>query len=149
MPIAEERVLAEQAVTLAQPPAAISRKRFLGRLGASVAGVAVGSELLSTALGGRSPFLGAPPAFADGGGSVVAPLPIPGGERGTHHFLPGRGKEVTTINDFNGFVGIAQLTGTGRGSDGSALNFSCDNRFLVGEYVGEDGKLHRGAFGVF
>lgn len=145
---AEERVLAEQDVALALRPEGISRKRFLGRLGTSVAGVAVGSELLSTALGGRSPFLATPPAFADGG-SVVAPLPIPGGERGTHHFLPGRGKEVTTINDFNGFVGIAQLTGTGTGSDGSALNFSVDNRFLVGEYVGEDGKLHRGAFGVF
>jgi hypothetical protein len=149
MPIAQERVLAEQAVTLAPPAEGISRQRFLGRLGASIAGVAVGSELLSTALGGRSPFLAALPAFAGGGASVVAPLPIPGGDNNTHHFLPGRGKEVSTINDFNGFVGIAQLTGTGKGSDGSALNFSCDNRFLLGNYIGEDGQLHQGAFGVF
>jgi hypothetical protein len=127
----------------------MSRQRFLGRLGASVAGVAAGSEFVSAALGVRSPFLAAPPAFAGGGAGVVPPLPIPGGDNNTHHFLPGRGKEVSTINDFNGFVGIAQLTGTGTGSDGSALNFSCDNRFLVGEYVGEDGRLHRGAFGVF
>ncbi|SRR5712692_7235048 len=149
MPTAEERVLAEEGVTPTLGSAGISRQRFLGQLGASVAGVAVGSELLSTALGGRSAFLAAPPAFAAGGGNIVAPLPIPGGDFNTHHFLPGRGKEVTTINDFNGFVGIAQLTGTGKSSDGSALNFSCDNRFLIGEYVGEDGKLHRGAFGVF
>src|SRR5713101_3931982 len=90
----------------------ISRQRFLGRLGASVAGVALGSELLSAALGSRSPFLAAPPAFADRGENFVPPFPIPGGDNNTHHFLAGRGKEVTTINDFNGFVGIAQLTGT-------------------------------------
>ncbi len=146
---AEKRLLAGTAATPSPRPESISRQRFLGRLGASVAGVAVGSELLSTAVGSRSPFLAAPPAFADTGGSVVAPLPIPGGDNNTHHFLPGRGKEVSTVNDFNGFVGIAQLTGTGKGSDGTALNFSCDNRFLVGDYVGEDGRLHRGAFGVF
>ena len=146
---AQEHTLAREETAPALELDGISRRRFLGRLGASVAGVAVGSELLSTALGGRSAFLAAPPAFAARRGSVVAPLPIPGGDFNTHHFLPGRGKEVTTINDFNGFVGIAQLTGTGKGSDGRALNFSCDNRFLIGEYVGEDGKLHQGAFGVF
>jgi hypothetical protein len=143
MPSAGQLGPGEQAV------AGMSRQRFLGRLGASVAGVAVGSELLSSALESRTPFLGAPPAFARAGASIVAPLPIPGGDNNTHHFLPGRGKEVTTINDFNGFVGIAQLTGSGKGSDGRTLNFSCDNRFLLGEYVGEDGKLHQGAFGVF
>lgn len=82
--------------------------------------------------------------------SQVAPRPIPNGDSGTHHFLPGRGKEVTTITDFNGFVGIGQLTGTGTATGfDRKLNFSVDNRFLVGEFVGVDGHHHHGAFGVF
>lgn len=128
---------------------ALARRQFLsGAVGATATGAVLGSGLLSAA-----------PALADQGsdpgsdpGSVVPPTPIPGGEFKTHHFLPGRGKEVTTINDFNGVVGIAQLIGTGTGTAGGAttpLNFSVDNRFLIGEYVGVDGALHRTSFGVF
>lgn len=130
---------------------ALVRRQFLsGALGATATGAVLGSGILS-----------ATPAFADSGsgdpgsadpGSVVPPTPIPGGEFGTRHFLPGRGKEVTTINDFNGVVGLAQLIGTGTGTANGAttrLNFSVDNRFLVGEYAGVDGAQHRASFGVF
>jgi hypothetical protein len=77
-------------------------------------------------------------------GSTVAPNPIPFGDFGTHHFLPGRGKEVTTITDFIGFVGVAQLTGTGTGTDTttgttSTLRWSIDNRFITGT----TGSLYR------
>ncbi len=117
----------------------LSRRQLLrGAVGATAGGAVLGSGLWA-----------APPVFADEGGSTVEPVPIPNGDRGTHHFFPGRGKEVSTITDFNGFVGIAQVFGTGAARDGGPLNFSIDNRFLLGEYVGVDGALHRGAFGVF
>ena len=122
---------------------AMARRQFLGgALGATATGVAaLGSSLLTAA-----------PVLADSSATVVSPNPIPGGEFGTHHFLPGRGKEVTTINDFNGVVGIAQLVGAGTGTANGGttrLNFSVDNRFLVGEYVGVDGERHHTSFGVF
>lgn len=124
----------------------LSRRQLLGRaLGATATGAllaAMGSELLDTAI-----------VLADDG-DQVPPTPIPGGDFGTHHFLPGRGKEVSTINNFNGFVAIGQLRGAGTGTDtvtgaSTRLSFSVDNRFLAGEYIGVDGQLHRGAFGVF
>lgn len=128
----------------------LTRRGFLGSaLGATAAGF--GWEV------GLAPLLGTGAALAfptvvsaDDDGSQVMPRPIPNGDAGTHHFLPGRGKEVTTITDFNGFVGIGQLTGTGTATGFMRkLNFSVDNRFLVGEFVGVDGQHHRGTFGVF
>jgi hypothetical protein len=124
---------------------ALSRRQFVqAAAGATAAGAMVGSVLLN------------PPALvlADDEGSTVPPNPIPFGDFGTHHFLPGRGKEVTTITDFVGFVGIAQLTGTGIGTNTSTgatahLNWSIDNRFITGKYVGVDGQEHTGTFGVF
>jgi hypothetical protein len=128
----------------------VTRRGFLGRtLGATAAGVGWGRGLAS--LAGAASAIGLPSlAVADDAGSQVAPRPIPNGDFGTHHFLPGRGKEVTTITDFHGFVGIGQLTGTGTATGfPQKLNFSVDNRFLAGEFVGVDGRHHRGAFGVF
>src|SRR5216684_512608 len=65
----------------------LSRRQLLGRaLGATATGAllaTVGSELLNAPIG-----------LADESDQVVEPTPIPGGDFGTHHFLPGRGKEV-------------------------------------------------------
>jgi hypothetical protein len=89
----------------------------------------------------------------------VAPRPIPGGIQfpfaGTevfHVFPPVHGAEPSTIFDFNGFVGVAHITGTGTGTDTATgtttpLLFDVDNRFMQGVYVGVDGKKHRGTFG--
>jgi hypothetical protein len=89
----------------------------------------------------------------------VAPRPIPGGTQflgpGTevfHVFLPAHGAEPSTIFDFNGFMGVAHLQGTGTGTDTSTgtttpLVFDVDNRFMKGVYVGVDGKKHQGTFG--
>jgi len=123
---------------------ALSRRQFVqAAAGATAAGVVVGSGLLTP-----------PDVLADDESSTVPPNPIPFGDNGTHHFLPGRGKEVTTITDFVGFVGVAQLTGTGTGTNTSTgattpLNWSIDNRFIIGKYVGVDGQEHTGTFGVF
>ena len=89
----------------------------------------------------------------------VAPRHIPGGTRilgpGTelfHVFPPVHGAEPSTIFDFNGFVGVAHIQGTGTGTNTStgettALLFDVDNRFMKGVYVGVDGKKHQGTFG--
>lgn len=63
----------------------------------------------------------------------------------------GPGMDPSSITDFNGFVGVAQVQGTGTGTnpDGSeeTLLFDSDMRFMSGVYVGQDGAVHKGAFG--
>lgn len=87
------------------------------------------------------------------GGAQVPPIPIPGGVApGLHVFLPGHGAEPSTIFDFNGFIGIAEIHGKGTGTDTGTgattrLLFDTDTRFMKGVYVGVDGKKHRGTFG--
>jgi len=80
------------------------------------------------------------------------PRPIPGGTEflgpGTelfHVFEPGAG-EPNTITDFNGFVGVAHITGTGAGANAD-LSFDVDNRFITGEYIALDGRHFNSTFG--
>jgi len=125
----------------AREPGVVSRRRFLGRV-AGGAGVLVGASML-------------------GPGAVAAPLkknatpkPIPGGlEFGgiTFHVYPfGRDQEPSVITDFNGFVGVAQVQGTGVGTnpDGTTetLLYDTDMRFMKGVYVGLDERMHQGTF---
>ena len=91
-------------------------------------------------------------------GDNLLPNPIPFSQKllpptrqyGPFHFyFPGpadQGHEPSLITDFNGFIGVAKASGTGKDGDGNALTFSADMRFMKGEYVGVDGKNHRGAF---
>ena len=91
----------------------------------------------------------------------VAPLPISGGfipnpfgGPDVHQELPGPadstmpgiGGEPSTINDFNGFVGVVHIQGTGRDGDGHTLLWDADLRFMQGDYRGVDGRLHSGTF---
>jgi hypothetical protein len=96
-------------------------------------------------------------AYANGDGNVL-PNPIPFAQKllpptrqyGPFHFyFPGpadQGHEPSLITDFNGFIGVAKVSGTGQDGDGNALTFSADMRFMKGEYVGVDGNNHQGAF---
>ncbi len=63
----------------------------------------------------------------------------------------GPGMDPSTITDFNGFVGVAQVQGTGTGTnpDGSVetLLYDTDMRFMNGAYVAQDGAVYKGAFG--
>ena len=63
----------------------------------------------------------------------------------------GPGIDPSSITDFNGFVGVADVQGTGRATnpDGSVeeLLFDTDMRFMTGVYVSQDGAVHKGAFG--
>ncbi len=66
--------------------ARLSRRGFLGATVGASAGLALGSKLLTPSL-----------VLADDE-SLVDPTPIPGGDS-RHHFFPGRGKEISTINN--------------------------------------------------
>ena len=123
-----------------------SRTQFLRR-GAAVVGGVAGLGLAGTATaGGR--------ASAD-------PRPIPGGPlidenfnitlvpaNPTVHVLPPAvGFEMSTITDFRGSVGAAEIQGTARGSDGSTYTFDADMRFMQGTYVAMDGRIRQASFG--
>lgn len=133
----------------------LNRRGFLEKAGLSVGAVAGVSLLGSPA---KPAFGGLVPAASQGrnGTTGVDPNPIPGGLEllgpGTplfHLFLPGSGAEPSTITDFNGFIGWAAVGGQGTHTTGgvsSHLPFESDMRFMIGEYVGIDGKHHQGAF---
>jgi hypothetical protein len=112
-------------------------------------------QFISTSVGATGAVLSSTlwiPAIAHAsGGAQVPPKPIPGGLQpfgpGTevfHVFLPGHGAEPSTITDFNGFIGIAEIQGTGTGTAThgatTRLLFDTDTRFMKGVYVGVDGK---------
>ena len=63
----------------------------------------------------------------------------------------GPGLDPCSIADFNGFVGVADVQGTGTATnpDGSTetLLYDTDMRFMSGTYVGKDGHTYRGSFG--
>jgi hypothetical protein len=64
----------------------------------------------------------------------------------------GTGIDPSSITDFNGKVGVADVQGTGTATnpDGSTetLLFDTDMRFMSGVYVGVDGAVHQGAFAL-
>jgi hypothetical protein len=74
-----------------------------------------------------------------------APNPIP-----ATVFSPGPGLEASTITDFNGFTGIAAISGTGAetvsGVTSTGEFFDSDDRFMKGLYVGVDGQTRNGTF---
>ncbi len=117
---------------------ALSRRAFIGSM-ASVAGAAMGVGLVPTAVLAAKP-------------SSSAPKPTPNTVFDTFHVtFFGPGIDPSSIGDFNGFVGVADVQGTGTATnpDGSTetLLFDTDMRFMSGVYVGQDGAVHKGTFG--
>ena len=119
---------------------ALSRRSFFG----AAAGV----------VGGASVLLADPPS------SGAGPRPIPGGIQpfgpGTevfHLFPIMHGVEPSSITDFNGFLGAAEIQGSWSVSGQSApvpippTTFDADMRFMSGEHVGLDGRHRQGVFG--
>ena len=90
----------------------------------------------------------------------AGPLPIPGifnpglGGPDIHFQKPGPadntsgrfGGEPSTITDFNGFIGVAHVQGTGTDNSGNTLFWDTDLRFMHGVYQGTDGQIHSGTF---
>ncbi len=126
---------------------ALARRQFI-RTAAGTTAVVVGAGLVL-------------PVRARASEQNAPPRPIPGGIQpfgpGTevfHVFLPEPGNELSTITDFNGHIGAAEILGTGTATDAKTgaktkLLFDADVRFMVGEYVGLDGRNHHGTFGFF
>jgi hypothetical protein len=118
-----------------------SRRAFIGGAAAAT-GATLGSGLLS-------------PAAALAWQSQPAPKPttgvttINGIDFHFTSFAPG--VDPSSITDFKGLVGVADVRGTGtaRNPDGSVetLLFDTDMRFMKGVYVGQDGAVHTGTFG--
>ena len=88
------------------------------------------------------------------------PKPIPGGVSPfpgilVHHYpLPPPGTPLANLNepseitDFKGFIGDTRIHGAGMGTGFAApLAFRADMGFMMGEYIGEDGRHHHGTFG--
>jgi len=83
------------------------------------------------------------------------PRPIPGGfaedfslvpiDPFIHVLPPSVGFEVSTITDFTGVVGAAEIRGTASGGD-TTYDFDADMRFMKGRYITVDGQLHNAAF---
>jgi hypothetical protein len=63
----------------------------------------------------------------------------------------GPGVDPSSLTDVSGFVGVADVQGTGTATyvDGSTetLLFDTDMRFMKGVCVGQDGAVHKGTFG--
>jgi len=123
-------------------PHGLSRRGFFGAA-AGTAGVVLASGLLT------------PSAAAAEDEGDPSPRPIPKGTTingVTFSFQPfGAGLEPASITDFHGFVGVADVQGTGTATypDGSTetLLFDTDMRFMKGSYIAKDRRVHRGTFG--
>ena len=94
------------------------------------------------------------PGVARAGGNTTsaAPKPIPPNPDffDLHVYFPVEGSEPASIFDFNGFCGVTELQGTGTltvNGQSTRAYFDVDNRFMTGEYVGADGRMHHGTFG--
>jgi len=120
--------------------ASLSRRSFLKAAGTTLA---VGLALPSTVRAS----------------SQTLPNPIPGGldllgnGQIFHVYLPGSAPELSTITDFNGVLGAADVQGTWTGGDftpppNTPLVFDADMRFMSGEYIGRDGRHRQGAFAL-
>jgi hypothetical protein len=99
-------------------------------------------------------------ALADPAGE---PVPIPGGFKiGStlfHVFAPGAGNnppdlELSTITDFNGFVGLAYISGMCTetnhvtGAKRRLPFLTADMRFMKGIFRDQTGKVQQGAFAL-
>ena len=123
--------------------ASLSRATFLRR-SAVVAGGVAGFGALS-------------PAAAFGHRKPGDPRPIPGGFAGDfstvpvdpfiHVLPPSVGFEMSTITDFDGVVGAAEIQGTASDNKGGTYWFDADMRFMKGRFVDLDGRRREGVFG--
>jgi hypothetical protein len=120
----------------------LSRRAFLGAT-AGVTAATVGSGLLGPMKAFGSPASNAGPK------PTTNVLSFNGLDFHLTNFAPGM--DPSSITDFNGFVGVADVQGSGTATnpDGTTdmLLFDTDMRFMSGVYVGQDGRKHKGTFG--
>jgi len=132
---------------------AFSRRQFV-RTAAGATAMVVGSGLwfpmqASADAGGNNKT---DPKPIPGGTDLLALLGQPPGGPIYHFFFPAFSQEVSSVGDFNGFVGAAEIQGKGTATNTATgqtttLYFDADMRFMDGQYVAEDGHTHRQTFG--
>jgi hypothetical protein len=119
---------------------ALSRRAFIGSM-AGAAGAAVGASLLPGAALAKTSD--ATPRRTKNAVTLNGVT--------FHLTFFGVGVDPSSITDFNGSVGVADVRGTGTATnpDGSTetLLYDTDVRFMSGAYVGRDGEVHKGTFG--
>ena len=120
----------------------LSRRAFIGSAAAAT-GVTVGSGLLWPAAGSAAAHRNRAPK------PTTATFKV-GGK--TFHLTSfGPGMDPSSITDFKGVVGVADVRGKGIATnpDGSTetLLFDTDMRFMKGVYVAQDGVTYRATFG--
>ncbi len=137
-----------QSCQTQQGPFTLSRRQF--------ARTAAGAAMIGATLGAG---LGRPRIAS--AHNAHEPVHIPGGTPalgGAYHvFGPGvidpADAEPSTITNFNGFMGIAFISGTvirtnTKTGEARTLPFvDSDMRFMTGVFRGTDGQVHQGAFG--
>jgi hypothetical protein len=159
-----------RAARSAMASPAVSRRQFLTTAAAVPVALGVGRRGAAAAA-----EHGLPPSTAVIEECSAAPVPIPGGtnvrrelfgddprfpDRVSHTFLPGPGVEPATIFHFRGEVALLDIHGTGTRTvldplTGAVLQrtphhpFTTHVRFMDGEYLGVDGRQHRGTFGFY
>ena len=125
----------------------MSRRHFARTAaGTAVVGATLGSGLWKSEA--------KPPASGE-------PVPIPGGFQAGgktfHEFGPGAGSpdlEPITITDFNGFVGLAYISGmvtetnTTTGKTRRLPFLTADMRFMKGVFRDTEGRVQQGAFAL-
>ena len=121
----------------------LSRRAFIGGAAAAATGASLGSGLLWPAAGSAAAVSSAAPR------PTSATTTINGV---SFHFTSfGAGVDPSSITDFKGLVGVADVRGHGTATrpDGRVekLLFDTDMRFMKGTYIGVDGAVHRGTFG--
>ena len=118
----------------------MSRRRFVAT-SAAATGAALTSGLWLPILAEAGPFNEADPRPIPTGTLLpFAPTPF-------RFFFPGPGHEVSTIGDFTGSVGVADVgQTTGRDAAGNHLFWKADVRFMQGTYVGTEGDTRTGTF---
>jgi hypothetical protein len=119
---------------------ALTRRQFLATTGLAGGAVVTSSIWI--------------PLLAEASGSA-GPIPIPYGPgveglEAFHFQFPGTDFDESSIFDFKGLVGVADIDGPGAGMHGGKpivdASFGSDNRFMKGTYIGTDGKRHHGTF---
>jgi hypothetical protein len=145
------------------PSQTVSRRRFFG-VSAGAAGALVGSGLWTPAegdAGAGQPSRGAPDPIPH----ITRPPFAP--QEPLHFFFPGNveggpaptdptgpqpgGRDPSTLFNFDGVIGVADLNLTGTGTDTTTgdsadYEFHTDMRVIAGKFVGTDGQVHMGAF---
>jgi hypothetical protein len=122
---------------------ALTRRQLLRTAAATAVLATAGAPIAASARGrvrGETPR---PIPFDLFGGQ--GPVPI-------HVDLPYFGNELVTMTDYRGLVAAAEVQGSGTGVDTATgattrYTFDADMRIMDGDYIGEDGRLHRGLFG--